>query len=254
MTHAFRRPGLNAYRPWNGLAITYTLCVLFAIVYSSTALTQVLEISGKGASFPKYLYSETMYAYNLVKPTTEINKYKYQLDITYEGVGSGAGKRAIIDNKVHFAGSDSLLNEEEKELGRDLLMIPLFAGAVVPAYNLKSIPALRSVVLTREALAGIFLGQITTWDHNLILQSNDWGSELQQQLSGRNITVLFRSDSSGTTEMLTAALSRFSPEWNRSFGVSSKIEWPTETMAAHVPCDGGNKLSDELHKTEGGIG
>lgn len=235
------------------------LVVSLALLSRHSSVTSAsrrdLEILGKGASFPANLYQQIMYAYNLVKPTTMINGYEYGLEFKYEGVGSGAGKRAIVDQQVHFAGSDSLLSPAEKESGRSLIMIPFFAGAVVPAYNVKITGLSLSIKLSREALAGIFLGEITRWGDDRIAKWNDWSSQIRQELAERRITVLFRSDKSGTTEMLTSALTLFSDKWNQTYGVSSWIHWPTDRyFNGGISCDGGAELSDTLLVTENAIG
>ncbi len=86
-----------------------------------------IQITAAGATFPLPLYSQWTYAYQFVDPSVAIN---------YNGVGSGAGKTAIINNTVDFAGSDSLLSDQNYTDGKDLQMYPMVAGAVVPVYNI----------------------------------------------------------------------------------------------------------------------
>jgi phosphate transport system substrate-binding protein len=87
-----------------------------------------VQINGAGATFPLPVYTQWTYAFQYVDPSVVIN---------YQGVGSGAGKTAILDNTVDFAGSDSLLNADQYTQGVDLQMYPMLAGAVVNIYNIR---------------------------------------------------------------------------------------------------------------------
>ena len=87
-----------------------------------------VQINGAGATFPLPVYTEWTYAYQYVDPSVVIN---------YQGIGSGGGKKGIVDGTIDFAGSDSLLKDEEYTAGVDLQMYPMLAGAVVPIYNIK---------------------------------------------------------------------------------------------------------------------
>jgi phosphate transport system substrate-binding protein len=175
------------------------------------------QITGSGATFPLPVYTEWTYAYQYVDPSVVIN---------YSGVGSGAGKTAIIDGTVDFAGSDSLLKPEQYDTTPDLQMYPMLAGAVVNVYNItwaQDVPSgttLPMLILDRQTLVDIFNGTITTWNDPTI-------EALNSGLVGypdAAITVVHRSDGSGTTEIYTKALSSFSPDWTA--GGSSSVEWP----------------------------
>src|SRR5512142_2027378 len=91
-----------------------------------------VQINGAGATFPLPVYTEWTYAYQYVDPSVAIN---------YQGIGSGGGKKGILDNTIDFAGSDSLLNDSEYTSGKDLQMYPMLAGAVVPIYNITGLTA-----------------------------------------------------------------------------------------------------------------
>ena len=128
-----------------------------------------IQINGAGATFPLPIYTEWTYAYSYVDPTVAIN---------YQGIGSGGGKKAIIEGTVDFAGSDSLLKAEEYEAGKDLQMYPILAGAVVIIYNFKpardypvdfNVPAL---VLDRQTLVDIFNGTVNRWNDPKIIALN----------------------------------------------------------------------------------
>jgi phosphate transport system substrate-binding protein len=182
-----------------------------------------VQITASGATFPLPLYSQWTYAYQFVDPSVVIN---------YTGVGSGAGKTAIIANTVDFAGSDSLLSDQNYTDGKDLQMYPMVAGAVVPIYNiaLKPVPTpaagqtaitLPKLLLDRQTLVDIYNGKITMWNDPAIITLNPG---LKDYLPAAAITTVHRSDSSGTTEIFTKALSSFSPDWKA--GGASSVQWP----------------------------
>jgi len=121
-----------------------------------------VQITASGATFPLPLYTQWTYAYQFVDPSVVIN---------YTGVGSGAGKTAIIANTVDFAGSDSLLSDQNYTDGKDLQMYPMVAGAVVPVYNIafKPVPTpaagqtaitLSKLILDRQTLVDIYNGKV----------------------------------------------------------------------------------------------
>ncbi len=178
-----------------------------------------VEINGAGATFPAPVYTDWAYSYQSVDPSVVIN---------YQGIGSGGGKKAIIDGTVDFAGSDSLLTPEEYASGKDLGMFPTVAGAVVLIYNIplaKGVanPAtpLPVLVFDRQTLVGIYNSTITQWNDPAIVALNPaW----KDYLPAADITTVHRSDGSGTTEIFTKALTSFSTDWKA--GGAASIEWP----------------------------
>lgn len=183
-----------------------------------------VQVNGAGATFPAPIYADWAYAYQYVDPSVVIN---------YQAIGSGGGKKAIVDGTVDFAGSDSLLKDEEYTAGKDLQMYPTLAGAVVLIYNIKlaqAIPTpaagaaatvLPALVLDRATVVGIYNSTITKWNDPAILALNpDW----KDYLPDADITSVHRSDGSGTTEIFTKSLASFSTDWTA--GGASAIEWP----------------------------
>ena len=186
-----------------------------------------VQITGSGATFPLPLYTQWTYAYQFVDPSVVIN---------YTGVGSGAGKTAILAGTVDFAGSDSLLNDQQYTDGKDLQMYPMVAGAVVPVYNLafKPVPTpaagqtvivLPKLVLDRQILVDIYNGKVTKWNDPKIVALNP---ALVDYLPDAAITTVHRSDGSGTTEIFTKALTSFSPDWTA--GGASSVQWPGQGL------------------------
>jgi len=186
-----------------------------------------VQITGSGATFPLPLYTQWTYAYQFVDPSVVIN---------YTGVGSGAGKTAILAGTVDFAGSDSLLNDQQYTDGKDLQMYPMVAGAVVPVYNIafKPVPTpaagqtaivLPKLILDRQILVDIYNGKVTKWKDPKIVALNP---ALVDYLPDAAITTVHRSDGSGTTEIFTKGLTSFSPDWTA--GGASSVQWPGQGL------------------------
>ena len=182
-----------------------------------------IQVTAAGATFPLPLYTQWAYAYQYVDPAVAIN---------YTGVGSGAGKTAIINNTVDFAGSDSVLSDQNYIDGKDLQMYPMVAGAVVMAYNIafKPVPTpatgataitLPLLVLGRQLLVDIYNAKVTMWNDPEIIALNPG---LKDYLPAATITTVHRSDASGTTDIFTHALSSFSSDWTA--GAAQSVQWP----------------------------
>jgi phosphate transport system substrate-binding protein len=182
-----------------------------------------VQITGAGATFPLPVYSQWTYAYQYVDASVSIN---------YTGVGSGAGKTAILANTIDFAGSDSLLSTDQYTQGVDLQMVPMLAGAVVPVYNIafKPVPTpaagqtavtLPKLILDRQSLVDIYNGKVTKWNDPKIIALNPG---LVDYLPDAAITTVHRSDGSGTTEIFTKALTSFSADWTA--GGAQSVQWP----------------------------
>src|SRR5271169_1348632 len=123
-----------------------------------------VQITGAGSTFQQPAVSDWAYAYPLIDPSVSIN---------YQGVGSGAGKTAIIGNTVDFAGSDAVLTSDETTKGVDLQMFPILAGAVVMMYNIPELdPKGPVLILDGNSLVGIYNGTITKWNDPAIAALN----------------------------------------------------------------------------------
>lgn len=204
-----------------------------------------VQINGAGATFPLPIYTEWTYAYSYVDPAVVIN---------YQGIGSGGGKKAIVDGTVDFAGSDSLLKQEEYDAGKDIQMYPMVASAVVPIYNLafQNVPdgtTLPKLILDRQTLVDIFNGKVNNWNDAAIVALNPG---LKDYLPDAGITVAHRSDGSGTTEIFTKALTSFSADWTA--GGASAIEWPVDKAGNGVGGKGNQGVSAAVINTPNSIG
>ena len=186
---------------------TTTLLLLTAFTAVSAHAQQ---LSGAGATFPAPLYQRWSVDYHAKHPDVQVN---------YQSVGSGAGVKNFIQGVVDFGASDAAMTDAEMAKSpRGAVLIPATAGSVVLAYNL---PGLDSLRLSREALAGIFLGTITKWNDPAIAGSNP-GVVLPDQ----SIAVAYRSDGSGTTFIFTQHMSAISPAFDDEVGFDKSVSFP----------------------------
>jgi phosphate transport system substrate-binding protein len=168
-----------------------------------------LELIGAGATFPYPFYSKMFDVYNK----------EFGVKINYQAIGSGGGIRQLTNKTVDFGGSDAIMSEKDlKEAGASVLHIPTCAGAVVVTYNLAGNPQLK---FTPDVIADIFLGKIKKWNDPRITAINSGVN-----LPGTDITVIHRSDGSGTTSIFSSYLSKVSPEWKEKVGAGPSLNWP----------------------------
>jgi phosphate transport system substrate-binding protein len=207
-------------------------------VASTTLPAGSVQINGAGATFPLPVYTEWIYAYQYVNPSVTLN---------YQGIGSGGGKKAIIDNTVDFAGSDSLLSADEYTAGKDLQMYPMIAGAVVPIYNVEGVT--RILTLDRNTMVGIYDATITMWNDPAIAALNPGIA-----LPDAAITAVHRSDGSGTTEIFTKALASFSDTWKNNVGAGTSVEWPVDKAGSGIGGKGNQGVAAAVQNTPDSIG
>ena len=183
-------------------------------------------ISGAGATFPAAAYQGWASEYARSSGN----------QVNYQSVGSGAGVRQFLAGTVDFGASDESLSDEEFRSGtaakRGAVQIPMLGGTVTPAYNNPDCPSLK---LTQAQLAGIFLGKLRDWK--------------ELGCPSRPITVVHRSDGSGTTKVFTSSLSCFSEEWKGRIGSGKSVQWPVG-----VGSKGNEGVAGTLAKTPGAIG
>ncbi|QNI80806.1 ABC transporter/ substrate binding protein/ phosphate [Synechococcus sp. RS9909] len=179
------------------------------------------NLSGAGASFPAAIY--TRWFQELAPEGVNVN---------YQSVGSGSGVRQFTAGTVDFGASDAPMKPDEvAKVARGVLQIPMTAGAIAVAYNNPGC----ELKLTQEQLAGIFLGKITNFKE---LGCDD-----------KAITIVHRSDGSGTTYNFTKHLSAISEEWKNGPGTGKSVNWPVG-----VGSKGNEGVSAQLNQVDGGLG
>lgn len=220
-------------------SLTLIIVTLFALL-SSTASAQSwaprqvqATLKGSGATFPLPLYSAWIETYKQIVPG---------VTISYQGVGSGQGQRDFIRYLTDFGGTDAAIAAERvRTEAPDALHIPMVIGAVVPTYNLPGITNLR---FSPETLVGIYLGEIRRWNDPRIAADNP-----DVRLPDRPITVVYRSDSSGTTSIWTDYLSKVSVDWRNRVGTGTTVRWPVGVGAPGNP-----GVAGRVRNTPGSIG
>lgn len=190
-------------------------------------------LKGSGASFPNVLYQAWIQVYKQVVPG---------VTLSYQSVGSGQGISDFIKYLTDFGGTDAAISETRvKTEAPDALHIPMVMGAVVATYNLPGITSLR---FSPATLAGIYLGAITRWDHAAIAADNPG-----VQLPDTDITVVYRSDGSGTTSIWTDYLAKISTDWKSKVGAGTTVSWPVG-----IGAPGNAGVANTVKQTEGAIG
>lgn len=179
------------------------------------------SLAGAGASFPAAIYQR--WFQELASQGVQVN---------YQSVGSGAGVRQFIAGTVDFGASDAPMKAEDiAKVSRGVLQIPMTAGAIAVAYNNPGC----DLKLSQQQLAEIFLGKITNYS--------------QLGCADKKITVVHRSDGSGTTYNFTKHLAAISDAWKSGPGTSKTVAWPTG-----VGAKGNEGVAAQLNQVEGGLG
>ena len=205
------------------------LCLALAVpVFGQTTL------NGAGATFPYPMYSKWFSEYHKAHPEVQIN---------YQSIGSGGGIRQVLAGTVDFGASDGPMTDEQLSQAKvKILHIPTVLGAVVPAYNIPGVTG--EVKFTPEAIAGIFLGKITSWNDKAITGPNP-GVNFPNQ----PIVVIHRSDGSGTSYIFTDYLSKVSSDWKSGPGKGTSVKWPVGLGGK-----GNEGVAGMIRQMEGAIG
>jgi len=194
-----------------------------------------ITLQGSGASFPGPVYSRWFREFSTKNPDVRVN---------YQPTGSGAGIKAFIAGQTDFGASDAAMTDQEiKDAGGNVVLLPMTAGHVVLAYNLPDVAELK---LSREVYAGIFLGEVTKWNDKKIAASNPG-----VKLPDLAITPVNRSDGSGTTFVFTQHLTAISEKWKAGPGTGKSVTWPAKAAIGGAKNDGVAAL---IQRTPGAIG
>lgn len=193
------------------------------------------NLTAAGATFPEPFYSRAFFAYSQTYP---------QVTVNYQAVGSGAGIQQFIKGTVDFGASDVPMGSSDIASAggqSSVVQIPTTLGVVAVAYNVSGVEKLN---LDGPTLAAIYLGRIKKWNDPAIAALNSGAS-----LPGTAITVVHRSDGSGTTYHFTDYLAKVSDEWKTKAGVSKSVQWP-----AGIGGKGNDGVAQAVNQTDGAIG
>jgi len=198
-------------------------------------------IRGAGATFPSLLYKRWFSAYHGLHPDTYIK---------YASVGSGEGIRRFLGKDlaegeaIDFGASDAAMTDDQiQEAGNNVVMVPATAGCVVLAYNIPGFTG--ELKLSRNAYAGVFLGEIKNWNDKRITGSNPG-----IKLPDLTIVTVVRHDSSGTTNAFTRNLDAISERWHQQFGPATLVNWPGNAMRGK----GNEGVAGLIENSAGSIG
>ena len=211
--------------------------ILTALLVAAAAIAasaQNVQINGAGATFPYPLYSKWFAEYNRMHPNVEIN---------YQSIGSGGGIRQLTAGTVFFGATDGpMTNDQIFAAGARVLHLPTVLGGVVPVYEVPGVSA--EIRFPGRVLADIFLGRITKWNDPAIKNVNPG-----LNLPNMDITVVHRSDGSGTSYIWCDYLSKVSPDYRKTVGVATSVNWPVG-----VGQKGNEGVAGLVKQTPGAIG
>jgi phosphate transport system substrate-binding protein len=207
------------------------LAALAAVALNTDAHAKVL-LNGSGSTFAFPLYSKWAEAFHQRDPDIRVN---------YASIGSGAGIANVAAGTTDFGASDGPMPDDQlRDLSVPILHFPTALGAVVVTFNVNHIDRLR---LDPQTIADIFLGKITNWKDPAFRRNTT------MPLPDAPITVVHRSDLSGTTYIFTDYLSKVSAEWQTTVGRGTTVTWPVGLMA-----QGNEGVADLVQHTENSIG
>ena len=211
---------------------TFASVLVLGAGFAFSTATIAAEITGAGATFPYPVYAKWAEAY----------KAKTGIGMNYQSIGSGGGIKQIKAKTVDFGASDKPLTPAE--LDKDgLMQFPTVVGGIVPVYNIPGV-ASGALRLNGKVLADIFIGKIQKWNSPEIVALNKGVN-----LPNMPITIVHRSDGSGTTFVFTNYLAKVSPEWKEKVGNDSSVAWP-----AGVGGKGNEGVASFVQRIKGAIG
>ncbi|MBX3143623.1 MAG: phosphate ABC transporter substrate-binding protein PstS [Trueperaceae bacterium] len=209
------------------------------LTVSAVAAAQNVELIGAGASFPAPLITAMADDYRDLTGG--------RVTVNYQSIGSGGGIRQFLEQTIQFGATEAFLNADQlaeaaANGGGIAFNMPITLGDVVATYNVPGVD--KGLVLDGPTLADIFLGDITNWIDPQIAALNP-----DVRLPNLPITVVHRSDSSGSTNIWTSYLSKASPKWAEAVGTGNSVSWPTG-----IGGQGNEGVSGVVLNTPGSIG
>lgn len=214
------------------ITILLVLVVITSCQNTKKKSSKDISLAGAGATFPMPFYNQVISDYSS----------KTGVEISYGGIGSGGGIKSLKDKVVDFGATDAFLTDKQaSELPAPIVHVPTCLGAVVVAFNL---PGVDSLKLKNDVLAKIFLGEINNWNDSQIKSDNP-----QTKLPDMKISVIYRSDGSGTTFIFSDYLSKISEKWKNGPGTGKSLNWP-----AGMGAKGNPGVAGTIKQTPGSIG
>jgi phosphate transport system substrate-binding protein len=171
---------------------------------------RTVNLNGAGSTFVYPVMSRWTSTFSAAHSNIQIN---------YQSIGSGGGVEQVKNGTVDFGASDAPLSDDQLKGMKSVIQIPESAGPVCITYSLPGLD--KPIQLSSDAIAGIFLGKITSWRDPVLVADN-----LGVTLPDTKIVVAHRTDGSGTTNAFTTYLAAVSPEWQQKVGRGNAVSWP----------------------------
>jgi phosphate transport system substrate-binding protein len=201
----------------------------------SAQTASAIALHGVGSTFAAPLYKKWIDEYGVSHRT---------VSISYDAVGSGEGVNRFLAKTVDFAGSDEILSDSELAKVPDAAMVPVTAGMIALAYNIPGVSS--EIKLPRDVYVDMFAGKIHKWDDPRMQAANPGVN-----FPHRDIVLVVRQDSSGTTAAFTNHLAAISPTWRAAgMPVGKLIQWPNGVL----PAPGNEGVAARIRMSEGSIG
>ena len=214
--------------------IKFIISFATALLISTFSFAKGIEITGAGASFPAPIYTKWAEAYSKVSGDK----------LNYASIGSGGGVKQIKEKTVDFGATDNPLKGDDLAQS-NMVQFPAIIGGIVVIFNLEGFKP-QELVIDGDTTAKIFAGEITKWNDKQIAALNP-GKKLPDQ----EITVVTRSDSSGTTAIFTDYLSTVNAMWKEKIGNGGTVNWTAKTL---VGGKGNEGVAANVTRVKGSIG
>jgi phosphate transport system substrate-binding protein len=196
----------------------FAVAAVMLMVASALGFSQSVELVGAGATFPAPYYTKVFDQY----------AKEFGVKVNFQAIGSGGGQSQLKNKTVDFGASDVIMTAKDlADAPAQIVHIPTVAGAVTITYNLPGNPELR---LTSDVIADMFLGKIIRWNDARLAALNP-----SVKLPNTAITVVHRSDGSGTTGVFSDYLSKVSETWQQKVGTGTALNWPVGVGAKGNP-------------------
>lgn len=218
----------NGYR-----AALLTAAAVLSLTACKSSGPGTTTISGAGSTFVYPVMTRWTEAFQQAHANVHIN---------YQSIGSGGGIQQVKQNTVDFGASDAALTDEQLGQMKPVLQLPESAGPVCVTYNLPEMQ--RPLQLSAEALAGIFLGTIKSWQDPQIKKDNPGVT-----LPNTPVQVVHRADGSGTSNIFTTYLASVSPQWKTKVGAGTQVSWPAGNGGK-----GSEGVTGQVRQTPGSVG
>lgn len=205
-----------------------------ALALGASVALAATQLTGAGSTFDYPFFSKAFYEYSQQHSDVTVN---------YQSIGSGGGIQQFIAKTVDFGATDVPMNAEELKLAKEpVLQVPVTLGGAAIGYNVPGID--KGLRLTRQLIADIYLGNVKKWNAPEIAKLNP-----KLKLPDMDITVVHRSDGSGTTYIFSDFLSHVSPQWKEKVGTGKSVQWP-----AGIGGKGNEGVAGQVRQTPGAIG